>query len=231
MTVAVTDGSVTGDAGPGEDGSRADVAKQEASQISGTVKEQGAALSGAAAEGGQRVVAQAKEQVGAITQQVGDQLHDVLGRSQSELSERASEQTDKAAVNLRSLAGELSALADGRPEEASRVVGYVRHAADRAESYATRLDTDGFSGVASDLSRFARRRPGLFLLGAVATGFAAGRLARGTKASSTSGGLDAGSAPTGIAPPVASNPSPESSAEVLVPGNTLSGVPGITGGL
>ena len=148
--------------------------------MAGTVKEQGQAVTGAAQEGGQRVVAEAKEQVGRLTQQAQDQLQKLLGRSQSEFTERASEGTDKAAANLRQIAGELHALAEGRTQEASRLVDYVGQAAERVEQYASKLDRDGFSGVANEVSGFARRRPGLFMLSAVAAGFAAGRLARGS---------------------------------------------------
>ncbi|MGI8492420.1 MAG: hypothetical protein ACR2NJ_06640, partial [Acidimicrobiales bacterium] len=102
------------------------------------------------------------------------QVRELLDRSAQELSGRASEQTDKTATNLREVAGELHALAEGRPDQATRVVGYVRQVADRSEQYADRLGREGFGAVSGDLSRFARRRPGLFLLSAAAAGFAAG---------------------------------------------------------
>jgi hypothetical protein len=165
----------------GGDG-RSDVAKQEAAQVSGTVKEQGAAVTGAVQAGGQRVVSEAANQVGQLSEQVQTQFREVLGRSQEEFTGRASEQTDKAAVQLRGMAGELRALAEGRPDDAPRARDYAGRAAERVESYAGRLDRDGFAGVANDLGRFARRRPGTFLLGAVAAGFVAGRLAKGAQA-------------------------------------------------
>jgi hypothetical protein len=86
------------------------------------------------------------------------------------------------------LAQEFHALADGRTDEASRLVPYVRQVGDKASDYAERLETGGFAGVAEDLSSFARRRPGLFLLGALAAGFATARLVRGAQKSSSSSG-------------------------------------------
>jgi hypothetical protein len=169
------------DTNGGGDG-RSDVAKQEAAQLTGTVKEQGAAVTGAAQAGGQRVVSEAATQVGQLSEQVQTQFREVLGRSQEELAGRASEQTDKAAVQLRGVAAELRALAEGRSDDAPRARDYVGQAANQVESYAGRLDRDGFAGVANDLGGFARRRPGTFLLGAVAAGFVAGRLARGAQA-------------------------------------------------
>jgi hypothetical protein len=174
-----TDGTWGGDG-------RSEATKQEAAHLTGTVKEQGAAVTGAAQAGGQRVVAEAANQVGELSGQVQTQFKELLGRSQEEFSGRAAEQTDKAAVQLRGVAGELRALAEGRPDDAPRARDYVGQAAERVEAYAGRLDRDGFAGVANDLGRFARRRPGTFLLGAVAAGFVAGRLARGAQTVSDS---------------------------------------------
>lgn len=179
----------------GGDG-RSEVAKQQAAEVAGTVKEQGSAVTGALQAGGQRVVSEAANQVGHLSDQVQTQFKEILGRSQEEFTGRASEQTDKAAVQLRSVAGELRALAEGRPDDAPRARDYVGQAAERVEAYAGRLDRDGFAGVANDLGRFARRRPGTFLLGAVAAGFVAGRLARGAQA--VNGSDD--SSPQGLPP-------------------------------
>jgi hypothetical protein len=177
-----TSGSSASGSDPGT--ARSDVAKQEAAEMAGTVKEQGGAVAGAAQAGGQRVVAEAASQVGQLGGQVQTQVKELLGRSQTEFTDRASEQTEAAAGQLHDVAGELQALVEGRPQDAPRVAGYVAQAAERVESYAGRLDRGGFSGVADDLGRFARRRPGAFLLGAIAAGFVAGRLARGAQAAS-----------------------------------------------
>jgi hypothetical protein len=53
---------------------------------------------------------------------------------------------------------------------------------------AERLESGGLEGALSDLQTFARRRPGVFLLGAAATGFAVGRLLRGAQAANADGG-------------------------------------------
>jgi hypothetical protein len=154
---------------------------QEVPKVASTVKEQGSATAAAVQQGGQVIANEAKEQLTQLTEQAQRQLHEVLERAQYEFNERASEQTGKAAQNLRGLADELQALAEGRTQDAPRAVDYVGQAAQRASYYAERLDTGGFAGAAEDLSRFARRRPGLFLLGAVVAGVAAGRFARGAQ--------------------------------------------------
>ena len=63
-----------------------------------------------------------------------------------------------------------------------------RQAADRARSFGSSLDGRG-RRLLDDLRGLARRRPGMFLLGALSAGVVAGWLARGA-ASSTSSDLD-----------------------------------------
>jgi hypothetical protein len=48
------------------------------------------------------------------------------------------------------------------------------------------MDQRGVEGVLDDVRSFARRRPGVFLLGAGIAGFAVGRLVRGAKDAPTS---------------------------------------------
>ena len=165
--------------GPG--GSTADVAKDQASGVVSKVQEQGGVAAGALQQGGQQIIGETKAQVGKLNEEVQRQIHAVLEQAQQELGGRAAEQTDKAATNLRGLAEEFRALADGRPEEASSLVPHVLQLSQTAAHYADRLDSGGFTGVMEDLSNFARRRPGLFLVGALAAGMATARLARGAQ--------------------------------------------------
>ena len=79
---------------------------------------------------------------------------------------------------MRTLSDRLQALTDGRPDEAGPLNGYLDEARGRIAGLATRLDERGVEGVLSDVSRFAQRRPGLFLVAAAGAGFVAGRLVR-----------------------------------------------------
>ena len=81
-----------------------------------------------------------------------------------------------------------AALAEGRPDDAGPAGDYVRQAGDKLQEVAQRLESGGLDGALSDLQGFARRRPGVFLLGAAATGFAVGRLLRGAQAANADGG-------------------------------------------
>jgi hypothetical protein len=57
----------------------------------------------------------------------------------------------------------------------------AREVADRARSLSTHLEQREPRDLLDDVRDFARRKPGTFLLGALAAGVVAGRLARGTK--------------------------------------------------
>ena len=63
-----------------------------------------------------------------------------------------------------------------------------RQLADTASRAADKLESGGVDVALADLKGFARRRPGLFLMGAVAAGFATGRL---LKAADTHALMDA----------------------------------------
>ena len=72
----------------------------------------------------------------------------------------------------------MKALVEGRVEDAGELRGLIGDAQQRLESYASSLRERGPDGVMQDVRHFARRRPGMFLLAAGATGFAIGRIVK-----------------------------------------------------
>jgi hypothetical protein len=72
----------------------------------------------------------------------------------------------------------------------------VRQVSQRTRSLGEHLDGREPTEILDDVRQFARRRPGTFLLGALAAGVVAGRLARGAKAAKD------GSTATTTFPPV-----------------------------
>jgi hypothetical protein len=109
------------------------------------------------------------------------QALDAMRSAQDELRGHASQQTDRAAQGLHGLAGQIQALVEGRTDEAGVAGDYARQAGDKVRQVAGRLEDGGFEGVVDDVRRFAQRRPGLFLIGAAAAGFAAGRMIRASR--------------------------------------------------
>lgn len=199
--------------------STTEVAQREGSAIASTVKEQASASAQTAQQGGQQIADQAQEQLSQLSDQAQLELHRVIEQAQGEFRERATEQTDKLATGLRGWADELRALAEGRSDDAPRAVDWLSQAAGQATDYADRLEHQGAAGVVEDLSRFARRRPGAFLMGAVVAGFAAGRLARGAQRANTDGNSDPTGARIGPGedPSIGGTPQPEVTVGAISP--------------
>jgi len=164
-----------------------DVAKNEAANVGQTAKEAGSQVASTAAD-------QAKEVADVTKRQAQDLLHQ--GRTQ--VREQASGQQQKAAQSLSSLAGELRGLANGTSTGAP---GPARDLLDQAsgkvEEFSTWLQNREPADLLDEVRRFARRKPGMFLLGAAAAGVLAGRMTSGVKAvhtgnSGESGGRNVG---------------------------------------
>jgi hypothetical protein len=116
---------------------------------------------------------------------MGDQTHeqartqgaDLAGRAQHQVSAMMSDQKNRAAERLGSLAGALRDVADklGR-EEIGRGVGqYARRAADQVDSMSSYLRGAELEEVMRDTGQFARRRPEVFIGGAFLAGLLAAR--------------------------------------------------------
>jgi len=147
--------------------STAETAKEAARSVTEDAKDQSQQVAAHAAEQTKQVVGEAKSQVG-----------DLLWQSRSELSQQASAQQQRLAHGLRSLADELDEMTGSSQqhglaaEAAAMVSGRIAEAADF-------LEKRDFNGAIDELSGFARRRPGAFLLGAALIGIIAGRVTRG----------------------------------------------------
>ena len=133
---------------------------------------------GGATDAARAVGVQATDQAKAVAGEARDQFGQLVGRTQDELRGRAEEQSDRAAGALRTLAGQLGALSEGRSDEAGPLAGYVSEAQAQVEQFARRLADRGPQGVLEDLAGFARRKPAVFLLLAGGAGFAVGRITR-----------------------------------------------------
>ena len=70
------------------------------------------------------------------------------------------------------------ALAAGRPEQAGPLADYAEQAASWLDTCAAAIEERGLEGISADVVDLARRRPGVFLAGAVVAGLAVGRLIR-----------------------------------------------------
>ncbi|HYF72534.1 MAG TPA: hypothetical protein VD864_06915 [Nocardioides sp.] len=232
---------MTTNAGPTERAQEAaSTAADEGRHVAGTAKEEMQNVASTAAEQARNLVGEARSQVG------------------SQLGEQATGQRDQVVSLLRSLGDDLESMAAQGPQS-GLAADLVREVGDRARSLREHLDGREPGQILDDARDFARRRPGTFLLGALAAGVVAGRLVRGAADGTAAAAVAAdresttlGSGVAAPAPPVTpattAMPTPHPVAEPLgsgpgavgasapayppVPGGTSgSSTPGTPGGL
>ena len=186
-------GETTRSAATAPGGSAVQAAKDQAAELGNEAGSQAKAVAGEASQHARATVDQARTQARRLARQ-----------TQDEVLAQADDKSTQAAAGLQSVAGQLQAIADGRTDEAGPLVGYAHQAADRIGTLADRLQSGGAQGVADEITGLARRRPGLFLVGAVGAGFLAGRLLRSGKAAMD----EQGDGPSPDGRPIATPPHP-----------------------
>lgn len=121
----------------------------------------------------------AKDEAAGVAQEVKYQARDLVGEARDQVRQQVGVQRGRVSDLLRDLSEELEQMAD-RSERSGLASDLARQAAMRARDVRSYLDGGG--DVVEDIRRFARRRPGTFLLGAVAAGVLAGRATRAAAA-------------------------------------------------
>lgn len=188
----------------------AGTAAEQAQQVAGTAADQVQQVAGTAAEQAQQVAGTAAEQVQQVAGTAAEQAQHLFADTRGRLQQEAGQQQTKVVEGLRSLGDELAAMTNHEGESgvatdlARRGQGYVTSAAEW-------LDSREPGELVGELRRFAQRRPGAFLAGAVLAGVMAGRLTRGATAQAQSG-------------PAGSSPSAAGGAEPSSPG-AVTGMP------
>jgi hypothetical protein len=79
---------------------------------------------------------------------------------------------------MRQTGEQVRRMADGQAPPPGITADLVRQLGDWAQRTGSELASGDLDRILSDLRRFARRRPGVFLCASVAAGFAAGRVLR-----------------------------------------------------
>jgi hypothetical protein len=158
-----------------------EVAKQEAAEVAQTAAHRTAEVGDTAGEQAKRVASETVRQA-----------RDLVDEGRGQLAEQAREGQRKAASGLHTLADELgsmSAKSDGQGL-ASEVVS---QAAARTRGVADWLGAREPGALLGEVRAFARRKPGVFLAGAVAAGVLVGRLTRGAVSAGSNDGSNGGS--------------------------------------
>jgi len=124
------------------------------------------------------VAATAGDELRATTREAKDHARDLVNQTRDQLRSQASDQTSRLAGSMREMSQQLDSLARGDGAAPGMVSDVVNQLASTVRRGAERLESGGFDATVADLKRYARRRPGMFLLGAVGAGFVAGRLVK-----------------------------------------------------
>lgn len=119
-----------------------------------------------------------KAEVGSVMSDAADRAGAVLRSSQQELRTQAQSKAKDLSSTLDTTAQQLASMADGADDPSSAVAQLSRSAADQLRRQSRRLEEGGLEGIVDDAKRLARDRPGVFMLGTIAAGFAFGRLAK-----------------------------------------------------
>jgi len=181
MTVGTTP-SVT-PASEGAPGSKKQVAKEEASNVAGH-----------ATSAAQGVAQTAKEEAAHVASEAKSNAKDLLSQAKSGLSGQAGTQQHKAAEGIRTLSSQLQTMAEA-PEQQGIASDLIRQAAQRSEAVASWIENKEPGDLLGEVQRFARNRPGTFLLLAAGAGILVGRLGRGLQAGAPGSQGSAGQRP------------------------------------
>ena len=134
----------------------------------------------------------AKEEVANVASEAKYSAQDLLAQAKSGLTSQAGTQQQKAAEGLRTMSSQLHSMASA-PDQQGMASDLIRQAAQRSESVASWLENKQPGDLLGEVQRFARNRPGTFLLLAAGAGVLAGRLTRGLTAGATDNQTGTGS--------------------------------------
>ncbi|MET7808410.1 hypothetical protein [Micromonospora chersina] len=143
----------------------------------GGVRDQARQVGNEAANAGGAVAQTAKEQGQEVVGEAKRQARNLYGEARNQVTAQTSQQQQRAASGLRSLAEEMRSMAQtggsGGP-----VTELAHQAADRVHGVAGWLEQREPGDLLNEVKTYARRNPGTFLLGAALLGVVAGRLTR-----------------------------------------------------
>jgi len=124
-----------------------------------------------------RVAETVKHEASHLSRDVADQAQRVVGDTRQKVMDRADGQREQWSHRLGDAAKSLRGMADGGgDDDLSRTM--VNQLATRTGVLADYLASHRVKDVVAEVEGFARRRPGVFLLGLAAAGFVAGRLGK-----------------------------------------------------
>src|SRR3546814_7467894 len=164
----------------------ADSARREAGAVMDDARSQASDGASAGAEQARAVVDDAKHQARRL-----------VDDSRQQLMSQASEQTARLAGSVRDVSRQLQGVSQGGAPPQGIVADIADQAAGVTSRLADQLENRRPEELLDDVRRYARQRPGMFLVGALGAGFVVGRLMRsvdtGAVAEAAKAGAQSGS--------------------------------------
>lgn len=145
------------------------------------VKDEASGVAGDAVAAAQGVAETAKDEAVNVAAEVKHSAQDLLAQAKTGFTDQAGTQQQKAAEGIRTISSQLQSMAEA-PDQQGIASDLIRQAAQRSGSVASWLENKQPGDLLGEVQRFARNKPGTFLLLAAGAGVLAGRLTRGLTA-------------------------------------------------
>jgi uncharacterized protein YjbJ (UPF0337 family) len=154
----------------------------ESPSTTDTAKNEAKNVKDAAAGATSQVAGTAKEQAGQVVSDVRQQTRQLADETRTQLTSQVSGQQHKAVGQIRSVGDELRSLASGEGGQSGIVSQLAHEGADLTHKVADFIEQREPAELLDEVRRYARRKPGTFLIGAALAGVVVGRLTRGVVA-------------------------------------------------
>jgi hypothetical protein len=168
---------------PGSAGSGIQTDQPSAAQVA---REQAGEVGQSAQHAGQQVAQTAVDQAKEVASEAGRQARDLLAEARTQARTQTETQRQRAVDGLHGIADELRGMVD-KGGQSGVGTELVQNAYERLHGMANWLDQRSAGGLVDEVRDFARRRPGVFLMGAALAGVVAGRLTRNVAAQQSGG--------------------------------------------
>ena len=110
-----------------------------------------------------------------------EQARNLVDEARTQVQQQSKSQLESLVSTLQTFADDLERMARGEGSHAGLAQDIVTQVSEKAKSFSSQLRGQEPAQVLDQARDLARRRPGTFLLGALAAGVVAGRVARGAK--------------------------------------------------
>lgn len=175
------DNAATNNAGAAAAKEAAGHAVEKAGDVAGSAAEKADELKDVALERGGDVAAVAKDELARLTQEARSEVRSLLSTASEQLRGQAATGQQQLSELLHSLAGELGQMAS-KSDSSGPLTALAKQAAAKGGEWSHWLANSEPADVLTQVRRFARRRPFVFLASAAVAGVVVGRLGRGLMA-------------------------------------------------